>query len=42
MNLVWSVILNCQFENTFPAYLHIEITQQNFHTLSMKLIKHTS
>jgi hypothetical protein len=35
-------IPDCWVENIFPAYFHIEITQQIFHILPRKLIKYTS
>jgi hypothetical protein len=41
-NFVWTLIPDCRFEDIFPTYFCIEITQQNFYVVPRELIKYTS
>jgi hypothetical protein len=41
-NFVWTLIPNCRFQNIFPAYFLIKITQQNFRIIPREVIKYMS
>jgi hypothetical protein len=41
-NFVQTLIPDCRFEDIFPTYFCIEITQQNLHVIPRKRIKYMS
>jgi hypothetical protein len=41
-NFMWTLIPKSSFENIFPAYFRIDVTQQNVHIIPWKLINYMS